>query len=485
MGGQWPRGGPGSVMAAPGISLGKLATLGWIGVIAVALWLAYGLPYLGYDALFSVVWGADLLGPRPLVFDAPGYPTPHPLANLVTALLAPLRDGAALALELITLVAFAVLGWTTFLLGRRLFSTGVGVVAGLVIVTRPPLVKLVLLGSIDIAFLALVIGAAAAEAAQRRRGAPVLALLFLAGLLRPEGWLLSAAYVLYLARPAGSRRRLALAAAAAAAPLVWLLFDLAVTGDLLHSFHGAREFTERDELAASVGSVVVAVPKNLAGILGMWVLAGSALGVGLALWRARGRAALPIAVAAVGSAAFLALGLGGMPLYSRFLLVPAAALVVFFGVAALAWRLWPGEERPRAAWAPVLAAVLLLVVSLPADAERLSFLRARAAKVRDVQSDLQRLAAYPAFRARQVACPPLQIDNRRGWPLLAHSLETAPSSIVAAEPTAAPRGGLVVRLSRPDPQRDSARDREQAPPQGSRPVYANASWTVYGRCVGR
>ena len=51
----------------------------------------------------------------------------------------------------------------------------------------------------DIPFAALVIGAVLLEAQRSRRGVPVLALLALAGLLRPEAWLLAGVYWLWLA----------------------------------------------------------------------------------------------------------------------------------------------------------------------------------------------------------------------------------------------------------------------------------------------
>src|SRR5205823_3286591 len=75
------------------------------------------------------------------------------------------------------------------------------------------------------------------RAAGRAAGAPVLALLALAGLLRPEAWAFSALYWLLLVawRPAPrSRRELAgLTLLAASAPLIWLASDLAITGDPL------------------------------------------------------------------------------------------------------------------------------------------------------------------------------------------------------------------------------------------------------------
>ena len=67
----------------------------------------------------------------------------------------------------------------------------------------------------------LVLGAAVLELGRPRRGWPVLALLGLAGLLRPEAWLLAVAYWLWLVpgTPRPSLVRYALLVAAA--PVLW------------------------------------------------------------------------------------------------------------------------------------------------------------------------------------------------------------------------------------------------------------------------
>src|SRR5262249_42070765 len=75
----------------------------------------------------------------------------------------------------------------------------------------------------DIAFAALVLGALLVEARSPRAGAPVLALLAVAGLWRPEAWVLSGAYALYLWPALEDRRaRVRALALAASAPALWL-----------------------------------------------------------------------------------------------------------------------------------------------------------------------------------------------------------------------------------------------------------------------
>ena len=95
-------------------------------------------------------------------------------------------------------------------------------------------------------YLVLVLGALLVETRRPRAGAPVLVLLALAGLLRPEAWLFSAAYWLWSARrtPARARRRGSSRSRCGAAGC-GRSSDLVVAGDPLHSLdlhprHGRR-----------------------------------------------------------------------------------------------------------------------------------------------------------------------------------------------------------------------------------------------------
>src|SRR2546421_101360 len=82
---------------------------------------------------------------------------------------------------------------------------------------------------------------AALEVARPRRGWPVLLLLALAGLLRPEAWVLSGAYVLWLLPEKGLRGIWPYALLAASGPAVWFGWDWIVTGKPLYSLTSTRE----------------------------------------------------------------------------------------------------------------------------------------------------------------------------------------------------------------------------------------------------
>ncbi len=81
--------------------------------------------------------------------------------------------------------------------GTRSLQPVVGAFAALLLASRLDFAFLAARGYIDTAFLAFVIWAAVLEVQRPRRGLAPLILLSLAGLLRPEAWLLAGIYWLW------------------------------------------------------------------------------------------------------------------------------------------------------------------------------------------------------------------------------------------------------------------------------------------------
>src|SRR6185503_1213823 len=118
----------------------------------------------------------------------------------------------------------------------------------------------------------------------------VMALLAVAGLLRPEAWVLAGAYWLWCVWPPSlsvARLRPDLLVLAVAAPVLWALVDLWDTGDPLFSLHAtsdlADELNRNRGLADVPGSFVSFVvdaarpPVALAALAGVvlaWRLGG-------------------------------------------------------------------------------------------------------------------------------------------------------------------------------------------------------------------
>ena len=157
--------------------------------------------FANYDLAYSLVWGADLAHGRVPDYEVSLAPTPHPLSTLEGLLLAPL--GGASAEDVAIVIAFlslGALGAVTYALAATWFGRVAGLIAAAIVLTRQPVLSFGVRGYADIPYLVLVLSALLVEARRPRAGTPVLVLLGFAGLLRPEAWLFSAAYVAWLAR---------------------------------------------------------------------------------------------------------------------------------------------------------------------------------------------------------------------------------------------------------------------------------------------
>jgi hypothetical protein len=332
---------------------------------------------------------------------------------------------------------------------------------------------------VDLPYVALVLAAILAEA-RGPRPRLTLVLLALAGLLRPEAWLLSFAYVAW-------RRDVKLLPYAAAAPVLWLAHDWALAGDPLHSLTGTRDNAETLGRVTGLQHVPTTVPRRLGEILREPGLFGAAAGGLLVLAFMRRRAALPIAAGVASIVAFSVLATAGLPILGRYLLLPAALLAVFCGAGAFGWAALPRGDRRRRVWAWFGVATLVgLVVFTPAQVDRLQALRRALARQDHIQADLAALARTPGAAVRP-DCAPVTVPNHRPVPLLALWLDVAPSTIVSAQEQR-PRRGTWITPSNPRVARDYVLDprdldkRIVPPPAGFRLAGADASWRVFARC---
>ena len=458
--------------------------------IAALVWSLFGgHAFLNYDSFYALVWGDDLASGRLPQFQAPVAPTPHPLAIAAGALVSTLGDRAEEALLWLGLLAIGALCVGIFRLGQELFAASVGVLAALIVVTRVPLLNFGVRGYVDLPAVALVVWAAVLEACRPRRGAAVLVLLALAGLLRPEAWLLSVAYWLWLvpARKASELARLAVLGALA--PLLWLLTDGLVTGDPLWSFRGTRELGAELERPTGVASLPRVLPFRLGEILRLPELIASVAGFCAGIWWLRARSLLPAALALLNGASFVAFALAGLPLLGRYLFLAASMLALFAALAALGWRALEPDHPARRRWrAGGLVALTVFAVFAPTQVGRLNALRLDIAARDRVQADLLELVRSPAAAPVLAACRPLYVPNHRPVPSLAYWTGRRPRDVISAELREPSAGGLYVApasarvaalsiLDPRDPRRLVARV-----PEGYRPVTRNGSWVLHAGC---
>jgi hypothetical protein len=472
---------------------------------AALLRLAAGPGLVNYDTLYTLVWGRQLAHGTAPDLTVAIAPTPHPLATLGAVLISPLSSlgSGGLHGELATgltvalaYVSLALLGWVVFALGRAWFNAAAGALAAAIVLTRVPVLDFGARAYVDIPYLVLVLGALLAETRRPRCGAPVLGLLALAGLIRPEAWLFSAAYVAYVlwpglqaARRGGGPLRSAawrdaapLLCLAAAGPLLWGLHDLALTGDPLHSLLGTRDNAALLGRVTGLQHVPATLPRRLGEILRGPVLLAAAGGGLLALaWHRDRRVRLGAGSGLLSAGAFCILAAAGLPIITRYLLLTATLLAIFAGAGVFGWlELAPGAQRTW--WARFAAVALVaLVVFVPGQVQRIDRLGNALSRQGSIQGRLGDLVA------KALPCTPLTVPNRRPIPLLALWLQRDPGTIADAQ-VAAPRRGTYIVPRTPQVARDyilDTRDRDRAvapAPASFTALRANDDWTISRRC---
>jgi hypothetical protein len=312
----------------------------------VVLALFFGLhTFPNYDSYYQLLWGQELAHghlPDYHVFRAP---TPHPLAELVGLLLSPFGLAADRLMVLLTLVVWIGLLWAVYRFTKHLLGTLVAAVAVLVMLTRTDLEFYALRGVVDIWFLFLVFAAAAIEVRTPRRGMPVLVLLTLAGLLRPEAWVLAGVYVLWLLPEKGIRGIWPYVLVAASAPLLWVAWDWIVTGKPLYSLTSTRETAGEFQRNRGTVAAIKSIPDYIGANEKVVNVAIGGLGALTALYVLRRRAAMPLALMAIGLVTFLAIAAAGLSVIPRYLAVPSILFNLGVALALTAWLIVPEPKR--------------------------------------------------------------------------------------------------------------------------------------------
>lgn len=458
------------------------------------LYLAvYGPPYLNYDASYSLLWAADIANGETPDYNGFIAPTPHPLQTLVSFLALPLGSATAGALAWLVMLCFGALTWVVYLIGRDLFNGWVGLLAAVVIVTRPAFAKNTLAAYQDIPFILFVCWALLLEIRRPRRGAPVLVLLLLAGLLRPEAWLLSGIYWLYMWPARDLRGRTLLALLVAAAPVLWSLSDWAITGDLLHSFHGTKDLAAQLERPRSPLVAPYWALKFFAWTLREPLIVGVPIGLLFCWFCARRQGLILFGVAALMSLLFILSSLGGLPLIARYVLTPTVLLAVIYAAGVFGWRSLPEDFPRRSAWKWVgWGSLSLSILFIPWF---LPVARDTARKIdnyQSIQGDLRSVADSPQVRRFNLLCGRISTTDHRPVPALRYELGGPPGSVQTVGNPETPLAELALF---PANQQIVDRFYSQKKPDLSPPVDQNGqsyevvfeswAWKLYAspRCV--
>jgi hypothetical protein len=454
-----------------------------VGVLAVAaVGAALLVPtYPNYDTYFHLVWGRELVHGIKPDFDAYAAPTEHPLFVALCALVGLIGTDADRALVVICVLSLVALAWGTFRVGEACFGPWPGLLAGAFVGSSFAFLLYAARAYVDVPFLALVLWAAAMEARAPRRGAAVMVVLAVAGLLRPEAWVLAGAYWLWC-----GWRRVDLLALAIAAPLIWCLVDLVVTGDPLFSLHAtsdlADELNRNRGLSSVPGSFVSFVtdtarpPVAAAGIIGATLL-----------WRLRrGRALhVPIALLGAGVVTFLGTGLAGLSVLPRYLTVPVVAVCLLAAYGVLGFTtLAPGRLRrmwSRAAIGAAVVGLVFVVVKAPV----VNTLRGELRFIKATHDDLVAILHAPAVQ-RDMRCGPLTFPNYRLVPDTRWLLALPARRVGARSARRHTRGVAMFVLGTKELKRygfaASASPSTNVPDPGFVPIARNARFSAYAAC---
>ncbi|MGH2941429.1 MAG: hypothetical protein ACRDLN_01445 [Solirubrobacteraceae bacterium] len=465
------------------------AGMGALALAALVGFLVYP-TYPNYDSYYSLLWGRELVGFDALSFTAYRAPTEHPLAIAFGALLTPLGGGADRVMVAFAVLSFLALVAAVYALGKTAFTPLVGAVAAALLVTRFDFPFLAARGYIDIPYLAVVVWAAVIELrAPRRHPVLVLALLAAAGLMRPEAWLLAGLYWLWLVPRATWGGRALYAGLAAIGPLVWAGVDLAVTGDPLYSLTGTRDLAEelgRNKGGAAVPAALYAFLVKLAKF--PVVLAGAA-GVVLAIVLTPRRALMPLVLFAAGAGTFALVGLAGLSVIDRYLLVPSLCVMVFAAVFIAGWTMLEAGTSWRRLWAAGAAALVIFGVVFTAMRVNLTQLRNELRFRGDAHVALERVLRDPRV-ARALRCGPVYVPNHKLIPDVRWILDRPRSGVVARSDSDVPelrRGVALLVHDRPAIFKqalvtDADKTVDNLPPAGFDRAATSRYYAAYVRC---
>jgi hypothetical protein len=455
---------------------------------AVVLRVIAGVGFANYDTLYALAWGGQLSRGSTPAYDVPIAPTPHPLIEVLGVVLAPLGPHAVENVTVaLAFLALSACGWAIYRLGAEWFNWPAGALAALIFLTRAEVLSYGVRAYVDLPYLLLVLSALLVESRRRRAGAPVLVLLGLAGLLRPEAWAFSGLYWLYLTPWQTHARRevVRLTLLVGAAPLVWLLSDLAITGDPLWSLTHTQHTASLFDRVTGIANVPEYIPRRIGEILRPAVLLGAALGGVLSLLWLRRRALIGASAGVVAVVVFAAFAAIGLPINTRYAFLAAAILSIFCGAGAFGWMRLPRGDRRRRWWMAGSAVVIVaLLAYAPSDYRSAHRQLGELARTHAIEDELVALVGDGAINLR---CGPIGVPNHAPVPLLSLYLKTSPRNIVSPE-AGHIVSGIYVDPASKEVEKDYVLDshdpveRVSVPP-GFSESAANRSWLIFERCA--
>jgi len=463
-------------------------------LVVLAVFVVYR-TYPNYDTYYTLVWGKELANWQLPDYDVFRTPTPHPLSTFVAWAMAPF--GAASDRILVLASLFGLLGFyvATFVFTERLLGRTIALIAVAVMVTRTDMQLLALRAMFDLPFYLLIFGAAVLELRRPRCGWPVLVVLALAGLLRPEAWLLAGVYWLWLAPVTERPVLIRYALLVAAPPLIWMACDLIVTGEPLYSLTSTREVSGQFGRNRGLLDAIVHIPEYSGGNDRIVTVGAGGLGLLLAVYILRRRAALPLALGALGTLTFLIIAAAGLSVIPRYMTIPSLLLSLCVAVALGGWTLVEGTAR-RVAIGIAVVSLLLIAWRAPYYYRDFAKLADQAAFIEAQHKGLKGILDAPRVVTALQTCWPITVPTHSVIPIIRYETGLPKDAIEAsiAQRRAPAAGVLLVGRTfnfepgtgrantSKKPQASARKPWSNKPLPGFERIGRSGRWSAYARC---
>ncbi|MGH2901888.1 MAG: hypothetical protein ACRDMZ_24655, partial [Solirubrobacteraceae bacterium] len=283
-------------------------------------------------------------------------------------------------------------------------------------------------------------------------------------------------------------------ALAAIGPVVWCGVDLAVTGNPLYSLTGTRDLAE--ELGRNKGGAAVpaALYAFLVKLAKFPVMVAGMIGVLLAVALTPRRALMPLVLFLAGAGTFALVGLAGLSVIDRYLLVPSLMVMVFAAVFIAGWTMLEPATFWRRAWATGAAAIVIFGIVFTATRVNLEQLRNELRFRGDSHVALERVLRDDDV-ARALRCGPVYVPNHKLIPDVRWILDRPRSGVLARSnvrstrnPVPPPRRGVVilvhdrVAIFKQALVTDADETLDNLPPAGFQRAATSRYYAAYVRC---
>ena len=231
------------------------------------------------------------------------------------------------------------------------------------------------------------------------------------------------------------------AAGGRGAPLVWVLSDLAITGDPLWSLTNTRHTAARWPRSRASATCPSTSRGGSARSCARRCSLGAALGGVLSLLWLRRRALAGRRGGVLAVLVFAAFAVAGLPINTRYAFLAAAILCVFCGAGVFGWtRLERGDPRRR--WWMAGGALVLVALIAYAPSQYRSAHREldKLARQQSIEDDLLALVDDHAITLR---CGPVGVPNHAPDPAAGAVSEDEPANVISAQVSAISSGVYV------------------------------------------